>query len=82
MFTKVQKWGNSQGIRLPKKLLEKTQIKVGEEVDISVKDGKIIVEATNNIRGKYSIAELAQNMPKDYKVSEEDWGLPVGKEVF
>jgi len=82
MLSKVQKWGNSQGIRLPKNLLEKTHIKVGKEVAISVVDGKIIIEAGNEIRGKYNISKLAKKMPKDYAPSEKDWGLPVGKEVF
>ena len=82
MLTKVQKWGNSQGIRIPKNLLEKSQIRIGEEVEITIEDEKIIIESTNKVRGKYDIAELAQKVPKDYNSEEENRGAPVGKEVW
>jgi len=76
----VQKWGNSQGIRIPKNLLKNSQIQIGEEVEISVKDGKIIVEPTHKIQGKYHINDLVSQMPDDYKVEEENWGMVSGKE--
>lgn len=82
MLSKVQKWGNSQGIRIPKKLLENSNIKVVEEVDITVQKGKIIVESSKKIHGKYDIRELVSKMPKDYEPKEEDWGPPVGREVW
>ena len=31
MLTKIQKWGNSQGLRFTKALLEEAQINVGDE---------------------------------------------------
>ena len=43
MLSKIQKWGNSQGVRIPKILLEDSDIETGEEVDISVRDGKIVI---------------------------------------
>jgi len=82
MLTKVQKWGNSQGIRIPKSLLEDSQLKVGEDVDISAQEGKIIVEAANKIRGKYKIEDLVSQMPDEYKPEAVDWGPPVGREVW
>lgn len=82
MLSKIQKWGNSQGIRIPKNLLENSNIKVGEEVDITVKEGNIIVKPTNKIHGKYRIKDLANKMPKNYKPKEEDWGAPMGQEIW
>jgi len=82
MLSKVQKWGNSQGIRIPKNLLENSHIKVGEEVDITVQAGKIIVESTNKIHGRYDIKDLASKMPKKYEPGEENWGAPIGLEVW
>ncbi len=82
MLSKVQQWGNSQGIRIPKSLLHDSQIKVGEEVDISVQEGKIIIESINKVHGRYDIKELVAKMPKDYKPQEEDWGEPIGQEVW
>ena len=82
MLSKVQKWGNSQGIRIPKNLLENSHIKIGEEVTISANNGKIIVESTHKIRGKYDINDLISKMPEDYEVEEESWGIPSGREVW
>ena len=82
MLSRIQKWGNSQGIRIPKYLLEHSRIQIGEEVDISVHEGKIIVEPVRTIRGKYDINELAGRMPQEYTADEEDWGAPVGREEW
>ncbi len=82
MLSKIQKWGNSQGIRIPKNILENSHIKIGEEVNISVENGKITVEATHKIRGKYDIQDLICKMPKDYVVEEESWGDSVGQEEW
>jgi antitoxin MazE len=82
MLSRVQKWGNSQGVRIPKNLLETSRIKVGEEVDITVHEGKIIVEPTKKIRGRYDIKKLAEKMPKDASSEEENWGVPVGREAW
>ena len=82
MLSKVQKWGNSQGIRIPKKLLEISHINIGEDIDITVHEGKIIVEATNKIHDRYKIKDLVSKMPKDYEVEEENWGAPIGQEVW
>lgn len=43
MLTKVQKWGNSLGVRLPKQLLRSVNLNAGSYVDItSSKDSLII----------------------------------------
>ena len=82
MLTKIQKWGNSQGVRFPKDVLEEAQIQVGDEVRITVQSGMIMVEPIQRIRGKYSIEALVAQMPEGYEVEEMDWGEPVGKEVW
>ena len=82
MVTKVQKWGNSQGLRFSKAILEEADIHVGDQVNISVEKGQIIVEPVRKVRGKYTLRELVAKMPKDYQVEELDWGKPTGKEVW
>ena len=82
MLTKIQKWGNSQGIRLAKKMLADAQLGVGDEVDISVKDGIIIVAPAKRIRGRYNLKDLVARIPENYQAGEVDWGEPVGKEVW
>lgn len=82
MVTKVQKWGNSQGLRLSKQLLEDAQIVVGDEVDVSVHDGVIVVAARKGMRGKRSLLDLVSQIPRHYQAKELDWGRPAGNEVW
>lgn len=82
MVTKIQKWGNSQGLRFPKEILQTAHISIGDEVDISVQNDEIIVKPVSRIREKYNLKDLISKIPKDYKQKEEDWGEPVGKEEW
>jgi antitoxin MazE len=82
MIAKIQKWGNSQGLRLAKNLLASAQLEVGDEVDISVKDGVMIVTPAKRLRGKHSLKDLVARIPENYQTSDVHWGEPVGKEVW
>ena len=82
MLTKIQKWGNSQGLRFTKALLEEARIGVGDEVNVSIQKGRIVVEPMPKVRGRYDLKELVSRMPENYQVEETDWGPPVGKEVW
>ena len=82
MLAKIQKWGNSQGLRLAKNLLEDAQLDVGDEVDVSVKDGIMIVKPAKKIRGRYNLKDLVARIPQNYESGEVDWGEPVGKEIW
>ena len=78
IITKVQKWGNSQGLRLPKQVLDLANITIGEDVEIVVTEDQILVRKVP--KPKYDLAELVARIPKDYKAREVDFGPPVGKE--
>jgi antitoxin MazE len=82
MITKVQKWGNSQGLRFSREILEKASITIGEQVDVSARKGEIVVKPAVLVRGKYRLKDLIAKMPHSYSPHEEDWGSPVGKEVW
>jgi antitoxin MazE len=82
MVTKIQKWGNSQGLRLAKQVLEDAHVSVGDEVDVITRDGLIVIAPTRRIRGKQSLQKLVSRIPKGYKAEEMDWGEPVGREAW
>jgi len=82
MHTKIQKWGNSQGLRLPKVLLNEIQSTVGDEVKVYSQEGKIIIEPIKQIRGKFSLQSLVEKIPKKYEAEEINWGKPTGKEEW
>ena len=82
MLSKIQKWGNSQGLRFTKALLQEAQINVGDEVSVSVQNGRIIVEPATKVRGKYDLKELVSKIPQESQAEELDLSEPVGKEVW
>jgi antitoxin MazE len=82
MLTRVQKWGNSQGIRFPQRILEEAKVALGDEVDVTVQEGRIVVTPSQRIRGRYRLEDLVARIPEDYQPVEEDWGSPVGHEAW
>ena len=75
MIAKIQKWGNSQGLRLSKDLLSEAEIKVGDAVDVAVREGALVVTPVRRVRGGHDLRELVRRIPKDYKPEEVDWGF-------
>ena len=57
-------------------------MEVGDEVNMSVRGRRIVVEPVKKVRGKYDLKALVLRMPKDYRVEEVDWGPSVGKEEW
>ncbi len=49
MITQVAKWGNSQGIRMEKRILASLGLCVGDTVEIIKKGDEIILKPTHNI---------------------------------
>ncbi len=82
MVTKVQKWGNSQGLRIPKRILEDARVSVGDEVDVTVREGVIVVAHVRRVRGRRNLQTLVSRIPKNYTAGEIDWGSPVGNEIW
>jgi len=86
MTTTLQAWGNSQGVRIPKALLNALQLKTGMrlQVELSPKKDSIIVkpsQETVTIRGRHKIEDLVSKMPRSYK-SQEFFSQPSGREVW
>jgi antitoxin MazE len=82
MVTKVQKWGNSPGLRFSKAILDEAKIGVGDEVKVLVRRGRIIVEPVSKVRRKLDIKKLVSKIPKNYRAEEIDWGPPLGREAW
>jgi antitoxin MazE len=82
MVTRVQKWGNSQGLRLARQILEDARIGVGDEVEVTVRDGLIVIAPSRRIHGRHNLEELVSGIPSKHKAEELDWGPPAGKETW
>lgn len=79
MTTTIQKWGNSQGIRIPKVILDTVKWDENEEIIILVENEKLIIEKANN---RKNIKELFKDYKGKYEPVEMDWGETVGDEIW
>lgn len=83
MRTKIQKWGNSQGLRIPKSVLDAAGFTVGQEVEIQPGSRRILLKiSAAPKRNRLRIDDLLAKMPKDVKSLRETWEKPSGKEVW
>ena len=82
MVTRVQKWGNSQGLRVSKEILDEVHISIGDAVQVSVRKGAILIKPVRKSRKKFDLKDLIARMPKEYQPESEEWGKPIGKELW
>ncbi|OGQ34225.1 MAG: hypothetical protein A3F16_07750 [Deltaproteobacteria bacterium RIFCSPHIGHO2_12_FULL_43_9] len=80
MKSKLQKWGNSLAIRIPKTLSEEINVGRGSEVKLEVVDKKIIIEVVKETT--YTLQNLLDCVNKDNIHSEIETGKPKGKELW
>ncbi len=81
MQAKIQKWGNSQGIRIPKQILENLKLQVSDLLSLEVEGNKIILEKQFSSKPK-NIMELFENFDGEYEKITVDWGEPMGDEIW
>ena len=61
---RVQKWGNSQGIRLPKKILKDLGININDKIEISLNGEEIILK---KIKKYTNLDDLFKDYKGDYR---------------
>ncbi len=79
MTTLVSKWGNSLGVRLSKAVAAAVNVEDGDEVDVSVQDGAIVIRPAAK---RYTIEELVEGITPKNRHGETDWGPPTGHEPW
>ncbi len=79
MRARVQKWGNSLGLRIPKPFAEETRLEENAEVEISVKGRRLIVEA---VEPRFTLESLLDQVTPENLHGEVDTGKRVGKETW
>jgi antitoxin MazE len=80
MKTRVQKWGNSLALRIPKSFAEEAGLRADTAVELSLKAGKLIVQVA--APAALTLEELLRGVTKDNLPGEWDTGPSVGKEVW
>lgn len=80
MLTKVQKWGNSLGLRIPKSFAKEAAVEEGSTVDLSVSEGRLIVRSVEP--RSYELRELLAQVTEDNLHGEIPTGEPRGREIW
>jgi antitoxin MazE len=79
MTTQIARWGNSLGLRLPKAVAQAAKIDEGDQVDVTVRNGAIVIRPS---RRSYSLDALVLQITPKNRHGESDWGKPVGGETW
>jgi len=80
MKTRIQKWGNSLALRIPKSFALETGLDQGALVDVALVDGKLVV--TPLLSPPKTLEALLAGITDDNLHGEHDTGAAVGDEVW
>src|ERR1044071_2094636 len=78
MHIRVQKWGNSLAVRIPKPLAEDAKVEEGTVLNLAVSEGKVI--ATPVKKNKQSLKQMLAKVTRKNLHVEVESGAPVGRE--
>jgi antitoxin MazE len=80
MRVRVQKWGNSLALRIPKSFATETEIDPGSEVDLTLEGGRLII--TPLVQPGPSLNDLLLGITPENLHTELDFGSATGHEVW
>ncbi len=78
MTVKLQKWGNSMGVRIPKSIIEKVNLEENDELIIEQHDGKIVIFPAKK---KLSLSDMMDQVTPENLHIQDDF-KPEGNEVW
>ncbi len=82
MSQKVQKWGNSLAVRIPKALADQLELQHGVDVDVAVQEGAVVIRPrVGRTRRKYDLEEMLSRVTDENIHPFFDFGPPVGREI-
>ena len=80
---RVNKWGNSLGIRFPSEFVDLIQLEDKSLVELRIDGSMLVISKHETEEPRKTIQELFDMYPADFIEDEEiDWGAPVGGEVW
>ena len=79
MRTRVQKWGNSLAVRIPKPFAEGAGLRPSSEVEMSLEKGEVRLSP---VRPRWKLRQLLSKVTKRNLHTEVDSGLAVGREAW
>lgn len=80
MQTRIQRWGNSLGLRIPKSFAEEAGVEAGSTVNLSIENGDLVVKPIR--RHRYRLSELLEGVTSSNIHREVETGRQVGRETW
>ena len=80
MQARVQKWGNSLAVRIPKSFAAQSHLGQNTLVEMSLENGKIVLVPV--LQPEVSLAQLLENVCADNLHGEVETGDAVGQESW
>lgn len=80
MKIRIQKWGNSLALRIPKSFANKVGLQRETTVEISLDDGKLVVTPVS--KPKPTLKQLLVKITKENLHHAVDTGANVGNELW
>ncbi len=80
MKTRVQKWGNSLALRIPKSFAAEAGLEKETAVDLSLTEGKLVI--TPLAKSSPTLEQLLAQVTEDNLHNEVDTGPAMGKEAW
>lgn len=75
----VKKWGNSPAVRLPAAVMEAAHLALDQAVEVRAENGRVIIEPASPV---YSLDDLLAGITPKNRHTEQDFGLPQGRELL
>ena len=79
MTTKVQKWGNSLAIRIPKQVAKEFDLNKGSDIEIEIVDNAIKLTPKQS---RLTLKEMMSEITPENQHEPIEWGRPEGKEIW
>ena len=79
MQTRIQKWGNSLALRIPKSLAAESHLEQETLVDVTLQETRLVVTP---VETELTLDQLVARITPENRHGEQDFGLPVGREVW
>jgi antitoxin MazE len=80
MKTRIQKWGNSLALRIPKSFAAEAHLEQDSLVELSLTDGKLVVAPVPD--REVTLEQLLAGVTEQNLHQEVDMGPAVGKEAW
>ena len=73
---RVQRWGSSLAVRIPKPIAEQWGVREGSAIEIVASGGEVVLR-----KRKYDLADLVAQMRPEHHHPEREWDAPQGDEA-